>query len=161
MREWHLVMGIHGWWQIPSRRNSDDLAQCRPNHKPEIRHFIKSSITAFPRHGIVMISVPTPYSWWSNKMETFSAILAICAGNWPVPGEFPAQKPVTRSFDVFFDLRLNQRLIKQSWGWWFETLPRPVWRQCNVDVSEPVFCVASTIKHDGNNAETIDFWICK
>ena len=38
-------------------------------------------------------------------METFSALLAICAGNSPVPGEFPAQKPMTRSFDVFFDLR--------------------------------------------------------
>ena len=40
-------------------------------------------------------------------METFSALLAICAENSPVPGEFPAQRPVTRSFDVFFDLRLN------------------------------------------------------
>ena len=34
------------------------------------------------------------------------------------PGEFPAQRPVTRSFDVFFDLRLNKRLSKQPWGWW-------------------------------------------
>ena len=42
-------------------------------------------------------------------METFSALLAICAGNSPVPGEFPAQRPVTRSFDLF-DLRLNKRL---------------------------------------------------
>ena len=45
-------------------------------------------------------------------METFSALLAICAGNSPVPGDFPAQRPVTRSFDVFFDLRLNKRLSK-------------------------------------------------
>ena len=45
-------------------------------------------------------------------METFSALLAICVGNSPVPGEFPAQRPVTRSFDVFFDLRLNKRLGK-------------------------------------------------
>ena len=43
-------------------------------------------------------------------METFSALLAICAGKSPVPGEFPAQRPVTRSFDVFFDLHLNKRL---------------------------------------------------
>ena len=47
-------------------------------------------------------------------MESFSALLAICAGNSPVSGEFPAQRPVTRSFDVFFDLRLNKRLSKQS-----------------------------------------------
>ena len=45
-------------------------------------------------------------------METFSALLAICAGNSPVPGEFPAQRPVTRSFDVLFDMRLNKRLKK-------------------------------------------------
>ena len=50
-------------------------------------------------------------------METFSALLAICAGNSLVTGEFPAQRPVTRSFDVFFDRRLNKRLSKQLWGW--------------------------------------------
>ena len=49
-------------------------------------------------------------------METFSALLAICAGNSPVPGEFPAQRPMTQSFDVYFDLRPNKRLSKQSWG---------------------------------------------
>ena len=70
-------------------------------------------------------------TWWRHQMETFSALLAICAGNSPVPGEFPAQKPVTWSFDVFFDLRLNKRLSKQSWGWWFETLSCPLWRHCN------------------------------
>ena len=53
------------------------------------------------------------------------------AGNSPVSGEFPAQRPVTRSFDIFFDLRLNKRLSKPSWGWWFETLSCPLWRQCN------------------------------
>ena len=65
-------------------------------------------------------------------MEIFSASLAICAGNSSVSGEFPAQRPVTRSFDVFFDLRLNKRLSKQSWGWWFKTLSRPIWRHRNV-----------------------------
>ena len=42
----------------------------------------------------------------------------------------PAQRPVTRSFDVFFDLRLIKRLSKQSRGWWFETPSRPLWRHC-------------------------------
>ena len=72
-----------------------------------------------------------PHTRWRHQMETFSALLAICAGNSPVPGGFPAKRPVTRSFDVFFDLRLNKRLSKQSWGWWFETLPRPLWRHSN------------------------------
>ena len=64
-------------------------------------------------------------------METFSALLAICAGNSPVSGEFPAQRPVTRSFDIFFDVRLIKRLSKHSRGWWFETLSHPLWRHRN------------------------------
>ena len=60
-------------------------------------------------------------AWWRHQMETFSALLAICAGNSPVTSELTAQRPVTWSFDVFFDLRLNKRLSKKSWGWWFET----------------------------------------
>ena len=44
-------------------------------------------------------------------MEIFSALLAICARNSPVTSEFPTQKPVTWSFDVFFDLDLNKRLV--------------------------------------------------
>ena len=67
-------------------------------------------------------------------MEIFSALLAICLGNSPVSAEFPAQRPATRSFDVFFDMCLNKRLSKQSRGWWFETLYHPLWRHCN-DVS--------------------------
>ena len=63
----------------------------------------------------------------SNLMETFSALLAICA----VTGEFPSQRPVTRRFDVSFDLRPNERLSKQSWGWWVETPSRPLWRHNN------------------------------
>ena len=71
------------------------------------------------------------YTWWRHQMETFSALLAICAGNSPVPGEFSAQRLVTRSFDVVFDLHLNKRLSKQSWGWWFETPSHPLWRHRN------------------------------
>ena len=64
-------------------------------------------------------------------METFSALLAICAGNSPIPSEFPTPRPVKWSFDVFFDLRLNKRLSKHTWGWWFEMLSCPLWRKCN------------------------------
>ena len=65
-------------------------------------------------------------------METFSALLALCEGNSPVSGELPAQRPVTRSFDIFFDLRLNKRLNEQPWGWWFEILLSPLSRHFNV-----------------------------
>ena len=51
---------------------------------------------------------------WRHEMEIFSACLAFCEGNPPVNSEFPSQRPVTRRFYVFFDLRLNKRLSKQS-----------------------------------------------
>ena len=66
--------------------------------------------------------------------NNFLALLALCAGNSPGTGEFSAQKPVTRSFDVFSDLRLNKRLSQQSWGWWFETPSRSLWRHCKVNI---------------------------
>ena len=85
----------------------------------------------FPKKAIKLNHSLTPCTWWRHQMETSSALLAICVGNSPVPGEFPAQRPVTRSFYVFFDLRLNKWLSKQSWGWWFEMLSRPLWCHCN------------------------------
>ena len=71
-------------------------------------------------------------SWWRHQVGTFSALLDIWAGISPPPGEFPTQRQVTRNFDVFFDLRPNKRLIKQWWGWSFETQSRPLWRHRNV-----------------------------
>ena len=82
-------------------------------------------------------------TWWRHQMETFSALLAICAGNSPVPGEFPTQRPVTRSFNVFFDKRLS----KQSWGWWFETLPCTLWRHCN----DKSYCRSVTVDTQSAN----------
>ena len=69
------------------------------------------------RHGrgMMFIIKKMGETWWRHQMETFSALLAMCTG----------------SFDVFFDLRLNKRLSKQSWGWWLETLSRPLWRHRN------------------------------
>ena len=70
-------------------------------------------------------------TWWGHQMEAFSTLLAICAGNSPVTGEFPVQRPVTQSFDVFFDMHQNKQLGKQWWGWGFETPSWPLLRHCN------------------------------
>ena len=64
-------------------------------------------------------------------METFPRYWPFVQGIHRVPGEFRTQRPVTRSFDVFFDLRLNKPLSIQ-WGWWFQTLSRSLWRNSNV-----------------------------
>ena len=55
-----------------------------------------------------------PHPWWRHQMETLSALLAICVGTSSVSGEFPVPRPVTRSFDVFFDMLLNKLLSKHS-----------------------------------------------
>ena len=68
---------------------------------------------------------------WRHQVETFSALLALCAGISPVTGECPSQRSVTRSFDVFFDLRLGKWLSKQSRRLWFETSWHSLWRHCN------------------------------
>ena len=91
-------------------------------------------------------------------METFSASLAISAGNSTVTGEFPVQRPVTRSFDVFCDLSLNKRLSKQWWGWRLETPSRPLWRHCNercrwlkiLTTRTSTSCIANTIVAPGH-----------
>ena len=80
----------------------------------------------------------TRWTWWvwfsmmTSSSGNILRVTGLCARNSPVTGEFPAQRPVTRSFDVFFDLRLNKQLSKQWWGGWFETPLCPLWRHCNV-----------------------------
>ena len=70
------------------------------------------------------------YMMTSSNGNIFRVTGLLC-GEFTGPGEFPTQRPVMRSFDVFFDLRLNKRLSKQSWGWWLETLSCLLWRHCN------------------------------
>ena len=90
-------------------------------------------------HPIIILSC-----WWSgatywccckgmmtSSNGNISRVTGPLCVEFTGPGEFPAQRPVTRGFDVFFDLRLNKRLSKQPWGWWFETLSCPLWRHCN------------------------------
>ena len=71
-----------------------------------------------------------PNMMTSSNGNIFRVTGPLC-GEFTGPGEFPAQRPVTRSFDVFFDLCLNKRLSKQPWGWWFETPAWSLWRHRN------------------------------
>ena len=80
-----------------------------PNHQTILHVHVPCGAQNIQEH----LPEPRHLTWWRHQMETFSALLAICAGNSPVPGDFSAQRPVTRSFNVFFDLRLNKRLSKQ------------------------------------------------
>ena len=79
--------------------NKDDLARklirlgCDHWEKCEVSPTVSLNISHF--------------AWWRHQVKTFSALLALCARNSPVNGEFPSQTPVTRSFDIFFDLHLE------------------------------------------------------
>ena len=90
----------------------------------------------------------------TSSNGNISAPLALCAGNSSVTGELPSQRPVTRSFDVFFDLYLKRRLSNQSRRWWFETPSRPLWRYCNDRLIIPVVLlpIHLDILHEMNGA---------
>ena len=70
------------------------------------------------------------YMMTSSNGNIFRVTGHLC-GEFNGPRWIPRKRPVTRSFDVFFDLRPNKRLSKQSWGWWFETPSRSLWRHRN------------------------------
>ena len=88
-------------------------------------------ILCWRRVSITTIVTLNQLMMTSSNGNIFRVTDPLC-GEFTGPGEFPTQRPVTRSFDVFFDLRLNKRLSKQPWDWWFETLLRSLWRHCYV-----------------------------
>ena len=100
----------------------------------------------YPRGFVLLCFVCFNYTpWWRHRMETLSTLLTFCAENPPVTGEFSAQRPATRSFDVFFDLRLNQQLSKQRRRRWFEMPSGSLWRHCNALAS--IYSCSSGLPH--------------
>ena len=50
--------------------------------------------------------IPMLYMMTSSNGNIFRVTGPLC-GEFTGPGEFPAQRPVARSFDVYYDLRPN------------------------------------------------------
>ena len=71
------------------------------------------------------------YSMMTSSNENIFRVTGHLCGESTGPRWIPVQRPVTRSFEVFFDLHPNKRLSKQWWGWWFETPSSPLWRHRN------------------------------
>ena len=103
---------------------------------------------AFCRYGI-----NHNYIWSIDHIQIFVAYIvnmtASSNGNIfrvtvPLCGEFtgyrwiPSQRPVTRSFGVFFYLRLNRRLSTLSRRWWFKTPSRPLCPHCNETATKSI-----------------------
>ena len=85
---------------------------------------------------------------WRHQMEICFALLAICAGNSPVPGDSPHKDQWRRALMFVFHLRPNKRLSKQWRGWWFETPSSPLWRHCKgQDIFDVCLCFLSMDPH--------------
>ena len=136
--------------------NTDSTIFNKSIHHPwEQRTWIRNYILMKRWDVITFLALTSTASLWNRRwirtwvnnyitwrIEEFNNIMTSSNGNifrvtgplcgeFAGPGEFPTQRPVTRSFHVFFDLRLNKRLSKQPWGWWFETPSWSLWRHCN------------------------------
>ena len=103
--------------ECPHRHNFSPFSDSKV-HGTKMRHTMSSV-----KYEVSLLGLDNIRTWWRNQMETFSALLALCAGNSPVTGDLPSQMAVARGFGVFFDFRLNKR--------WFETPSCSLWRHCN------------------------------
>ena len=93
-----------------------------PSHFHQIKMSNTGVSIVFSKYSLIMMT--------SSNGNIFRVTGPLC-GEFTGPGEFPTQRPVTRNYDVFFDLRLNKRLSKQPRGWWFDTPSWSLGRQCN------------------------------
>ena len=105
-----------------------------PNTSTHLSIFCNTlSVIMIMSMGVLIIRNMSSVTWWRHQMESFPALLALCAGDSPVTGEFPSQMLLRRSFGIFFHLRPNKRLSKQSRRRWFETPSWSLWRHCNAE----------------------------
>ena len=138
--------GPSDWWVI------FDICVCRKCGYNGVHILAHINLCVYLVHIVILNNIRIfPLLKWSNLMARVSKATAHDYSNrvrrvhimaargfayriivfFLCSGEFPAQRPVTRSFDVFFDLCLNKQLSKQWWGWWFETPSRPSRRHRN------------------------------
>ena len=136
VNEWLCIVniGIHiEWFHLWRGWQYDGEArECRKWDLVLFRTLHKSNATSFEIYAVATDGVPLCMMTSSNG-NIFRVTGHLCGEFTGHRSRSPVQRPVTRSFDVFVDVRLNKRLNKQSWCWWFETPSRPLWRHCNDD----------------------------
>ena len=126
--EWPVSLEVK---VVGKLRKALDSLESHRLKRPSVLAMISYSLCIGGNMYTARLGRAVTLTWGRHQMETFSAFLALCAGNSSVTGKFATQRPVTRSFDVFFDLPVNKTLSKQSWGGWFETPANSLWRHCN------------------------------
>ena len=140
---WYTYTHMSSYSGTPSRHtdisssHEEVLADLAGNIRPSACEIEERGYAHVYTDKLINISVSMyacAYMMTSSNGNIFRVTGALCR---EFTVEFPSQRPVTRSFDVFFVLCLNKRLSKQSWGWWFETPSRPLWRHFNVTEKPP------------------------
>ena len=120
-KHWIVIMSLENEMLI-NINHAHHLSQLSQLHYSDVTW--ASRHIKLPNNSIVIMKM-------SPNGNIFRVTGDLC-GEFTGPRWIPRQRPVTRSFDVFFDLLLNNRLSKQSWSWWFETLPWSLWHECDV-----------------------------
>ena len=103
------------------------------HERQRLRYVIWLAQTEISREDKVNTMAAAAFMTTSSNENIFRVTGPLC-GEFTGHGEFPSQRPVTRSFNLFFDLRLVERLGKQMKRRWFETLLCPLWRHCSVGI---------------------------
>ena len=124
-----MVMGCTGCqvWNCPYQEQHSGVVSYLVVASVSFLHTVLLIYQWYERTGIWIM----PKSMMTSSNGNIFRVTDPLCGKFTGPGEIPAQRPVTRSFAVFFYLRPNKRLSNQPWGWWFETPSWSLWRQCN------------------------------
>ena len=134
-RNWVIIGSGMGCCHLVAMSRPEPMWTTHEAHANAMSFSVQSYLSMVGMHLKLSSAKFWPFSsrvtWRGHEMDTFSALLPLCAGNSPVTGELPSQRPVMRGFDVFLDLRLNKRLSKQSRRRWFEMPSRSLWCHCN------------------------------
>ena len=119
-------------WLAVSRHKGSVMRKRFPCHTTIARNLLCRTMTdSLPTRSTPFLQTRFNCDMMTSSNGNIFRVTGPLCGVFTGPGESPTQRPVTRSFDVFFHLRLNKRLRKQPWGWWFETPSWSLWRQCN------------------------------
>ena len=147
---WYIQMTRCLYRAKPFPRQVVTYCQLNPKQKNSMRFqtklvFIKGNQVENVVGGMtgILFRSQCDSTWWRHQVETVSALLVLCKGNPPIYDGFLSQRPVTRSFDIFFDTPLNKQLSKPSR---FETPVRSSWRLCN----DMVTVCSPCARHEAN-----------
>ena len=156
---------IYPWWRHQMETFSPLLARARHFPLPDGPGQVKLQVGQVDLNRFFLFisykqmeELQISRSRASDDFEKRQALLALCEGNQPVTGGFPSQRPVTRSFEVFFDVRLNKRLNKQSRCRWFERPLCSLWRHCKDYVFVPCKSTPWNAFNSSWSSEFVALW---